>query len=191
VKFIVLSSLAVVVACGPAPRAAGVYGHDTRALVRLDYDYDGDGRIDVRTYMRDGRPVRLEGDGNGDGVVDRWEYYDRRGALVRLGAASQQDGREDTWTRVNGAERSIELSTHRDGIVDRREIYRGDALVRVEADTNRDGLVDTWQEFEGGVLRRLLLDERRAGKPTREVEYGAGGGARVATLGGTNGDAAR
>ena len=54
----------------------------------MDFDYDGDGRIDVRTYMRDGKPTRLEGDTNGDGLVDRWEYYDASGALTRVGGST-------------------------------------------------------------------------------------------------------
>ena len=42
-----------------------IYDPATRELVRLDYDINGDGRIDVRTYMAGGRPVRLEGGAQG------------------------------------------------------------------------------------------------------------------------------
>ena len=93
--------------CDMGSHAAGVYAPDTRAIVRVDYDYNGDGRIDVRTYMRNGIPARLEGDTNGDGVVDRWEYYDGSGALLRIGGSTQGDGREDTWVRTVGEERHV------------------------------------------------------------------------------------
>lgn len=153
-------------------RIYGVYAHDSRLLLRLDYDYNGDGRIDVRTYIREGRPVRLEGDSNADGLIDRWEYYAPSGQLRRIGASSEGDGIEDTWTLSDGEQRQIELSTARDGMVDRREFYQGDALLRAESDTNRDGLPDRWEEFRDGVLERLLLDdELRLGRPTRRLIY--------------------
>ena len=176
--------LAVLVVCSAAcrvpQRAAGVYAHDTRALVRLDYDYDADGVIDVRTYMRNGRPVRLEGDANRDGRIDRWEYYGPAGELLRLGSSTEGDGREDSWLLFSGDERHVDISTRRDGIADRRERYSGDELVGTQADTDHDGLPDTWEEFENGALARVLFDEtKRVGRPTRRIVYAPGGGARV------------
>lgn len=179
VRVLVLGSL-FAVGCRESRWAYGVYAHDTRALVRLDYDYNADGVIDVRTYMRSGRPIRLEGDADGDGLVDRWEYYDARGELLRIGSSTAHDGIEDTWARVAGDERIVELSTARDGLIDRRETYRDTVLVRTETDTNRDGLADTWEEFENGALVRLLLDEeKRHGRPTRRLVYAGDGAARV------------
>jgi hypothetical protein len=175
--------LVVEAGCSMPPHASGVYAPDTRAIVRVDYDYDGDGRIDVRTYMRHGKPARLEGDSNGDGLVDRWEYYDASGSLLRIGGSSEGDGREDTWVRTAGDERHVETSTRRDGTVDRREIYRADRLLRAESDTNHDGLPDMWQAFEAGVLTELLVDDdKRHGRPTRRVVYAANGTARVDML---------
>jgi hypothetical protein len=177
------------VSCADPGRATGVYTHDTRVLVRVDYDYDGNGLIDVRTYMRGGRPVRLEGDANGDGRIDRWEYYGAGGELLRIGASTLADGREDTWVVLAGAhgaqadERRVDLSTRRDNTIDRRETYRGDTLVRAASDTNHDGLPDTWEEYSGGTLVRLLIDDdRRHGRPTRRIRYGPGGAAHVDAL---------
>lgn len=180
-------SLLAVVVCGCAPRpmafVAGVYAHDSRLLVRLDYDNDGDGDIDVRTYVRNGRPMRLEADRDGDGRIDRWEYYDRAGTLSRIGGSTRNDGREDTWARTDGARRIVEISTRRDGRVDRRETYEGDSLVRSESDTNDDGLSDRWEEFRSGAVVQLMLDdERRHGRPTRRIVYGAAGDARVEVM---------
>jgi hypothetical protein len=178
--------------CSVTPRASGVYAADTHAVIRVDYDYNGDGAMDVRTYMRDGLPVRLEGDTNRDGLVDRWEYYDRRGTLIRIGGSTEADGREDTWVRTVGEERHVEISTRRDGAIDRREIYRGEQLVRAESDTNHDGLADRWEAFAGGAVTELLLDDtRRDGRPTRRVVYGASGTARIEMLNKEDGDASR
>jgi hypothetical protein len=174
---------AAVASCSATPRASGVYTHDTRVLVRLDYDYDADGAIDVRTYMRNGRPVRLEGDTDGDGRVDRWEYYGPTGELLRIGASSASDGREDTWIRTVGGERHVDVSIERDGVIDRREVYRDGVLLRAESDTNHDGLPDRWEEFASGRLARLLVDDqKRFGRPTRRMVYGAGGKLRIEDL---------
>mgnify|MGYP006291536115 CR=1 FL=1 len=86
--------------------------------------------------MAGGRPVRLEGDQDGDGKLDRWEYYAPDGSLVKLGTSTARDGVEDTWLYENGTDRRIEMSTARDGVVDRFEFYKGTELVRVETDTN-------------------------------------------------------
>jgi hypothetical protein len=178
--------------CSTQPHAAGVYTPDSRTLVRLDYDYNGDGQIDVRTYMRDGMPTRLEGDVDGDGVVDRWEYYDASGALLRIGASTEGDGREDTWVRTVGQERHVDVSTRRDGTIDRREVYRGEHLVRAESDTNHDGRPDRWETFAGGAVTELLLDDtQRHGRPTRRIVYGAGGTARVEVVKKEDGHASR
>jgi hypothetical protein len=184
-RFIALTQLLgalIAAACyrGPAEHVFGVYAHDSRALLRLDHDYDGDGRIDVRTYMRDGRPVRLEADTNRDNVIDRWEYYGPSGELLRIGGATQGDGHEDTWARLEGNRRLIDIATARDGRIDRREVYEGEALVHAQLDTNGDGLPDRWEEFRDGALVRVLIDhQQRHGRPTRRIVYGAGGTARI------------
>jgi hypothetical protein len=179
-------------ACTFPPQTSGVYAPGSRALVRVDYDFDRDGRIDVRTYMREGRPVRLEGDSNGDGLIDRWEYYGASGELLRIGGSSGGNGLEDTWVRTAGDERHVEISTRRDRIVDRLEVYRADRLVRIESDTNRDGLPDMWEAFTDGSLTELLLDDdKRYGRPTRRLVYGPGGTARVEILDKEDGHASR
>ena len=163
-------------ACGHSPIVNAVYSGitptETRELLRLDSDFDGNGAIDVRTYMRRGRPARLEGDSNGDGFVDRWEYYDANGELLRVGGSTRDDGREDRWVSRAGRETRIGYSTARDGVIDRREVFVNDVLVRTERDTNADGLADTWEQLESGRVATLLIDEdRRSGRPTRRLIY--------------------
>ncbi|MEQ1731056.1 MAG: hypothetical protein ABL982_22025 [Vicinamibacterales bacterium] len=149
-----------------------VYDPGTRDLVRLDYDVDRDGRVDVRTFMAGGKPVRLEGDQDRDGKVDRWEYYGSDGRLLKLGTASGRDGVEDTWLYQSGTVRRIEMSTGRDGVVDRFEHYDGPRLLRVETDVNRDGTVDHWEEYDDGDLRVLRMDDdQHPGRPVRRLTY--------------------
>ena len=182
--FVAAAAVALVGCAAPSgPRVSGVYAEGTRELLRLDYDEDGDGRIDVRTYMRAARPARLEADRDGDGLIERWEYYDRSGALMRIGTSTARDGREDMWIRTEGARRVVEISTRRDGRVDRRETYERDTLVHAESDTDFDGRTDRWEEFRQGALGRLMLDDERHGRPTRQIVYGPGGAARVEPVG--------
>ena len=157
-----------------------VYDPLTGALTRLDYDYDGDGRIDVRTFIRQGRPVRLEGDADGDGKVDRWEYYRADGTLDHAGGSTRHDGVEDTWVYRVAGETRMDVSTQRDGRVDRREFYRGDEVVRTESDSNGDGLMDHWEEYDRGRLALVSIDDnQRSGRPTRRLVYEAGGATRM------------
>jgi hypothetical protein len=182
---LVAGTMAPLVGCGrDQARVTPVYDPETNRLVRLDYDYDADGRVDVRTFMKDGRPERLEGDADRDGKTDRWEYYDDKGAVLRVGGSTAHDGVEDTWAYGTGDDVRVEVSTHRNGIVDRREFYRQNRLLRVESDTNLDGLLDTWEQYENGRLAVLLLDDTKTqrqpqGRPTRRLVYDGSGTPRV------------
>jgi hypothetical protein len=68
---VALAAGTALAACTPQPVVTPVYDEATRALLRLDYDYDANGIVDVRTYIKGGRPFRLVGDTNQDGVADR------------------------------------------------------------------------------------------------------------------------
>jgi hypothetical protein len=146
------------------------------AIKRIDYDTDRDGRIDMRSYLANGQTVRIEADGNGDGVVDRWEYYGAGGELARLGTSSESDGVEDTWVVQTGDQMRVDISTRRDGVADRHELHEHGITVRAEQDTNGDGRIDQWQRFERGKLRELLIDTTQAsGRPDRRLVYAENG----------------
>jgi hypothetical protein len=146
------------------------------AIRRIDYDTDRDGRVDTRAYLVDGRTVRIEADGNGDGVVDRWEYYGSDGQLVRLGTSSESDGIEDTWVVQASNQMRVDISTRRDGVADRHEVHDKGVAVRAEQDTNGDGRIDQWQRFEHGKLRELLIDTtQESGRPDRRLLYADNG----------------
>ena len=146
------------------------------AIRRIDYDTDRDGQIDMRAYLVDGRTVRIEADGNHDGIIDRWEYYGVTGDLERLGTSSESDGVEDTWVVQAGDEMRVDISTRRDGVADRHEVHEKGVAVRAEQDTNGDGRIDQWQRFERGRLRELLIDTTQAsGRPDRRLVYADNG----------------
>ena len=78
----VLLAAAATAACRQAvPQAAAedrihaTYDKKSGHLTRLEYDSNGDGKIDTWGYMDGSRVVRVEVDENGDGQVDRWEYH--------------------------------------------------------------------------------------------------------------------
>ena len=172
--YAVLMVAASLAAC-ERERVSPVY--DTAgAIRRLDYDTNRDGQIDMRAYLESGRTVRIEADGNGDGVVDRWEYYTPDGQLERLGTSSESDGIEDTWVVETGNGMQVDVATRRDGVADRHEFHEGGVLVRAEQDTNGDGRLDQWQHFTDGKLRELLIDTSlSSGRPDQRLEYGPDG----------------
>jgi len=171
IGILLLGVTTITAGCG-SRGAYPTYDPDSRLVRRIDYDSDLDGLIEARVYYRNGRPVRLEADANGDGLVDRWEFYTASSALDRLGTASARDGRLDTWARTSGDDLQLDISTRRDGLIDRREFRRRGVLVRTEHDTNFDGLPDEWQRFEDGRLRELDLDTTLStGRADRRLVY--------------------
>ena len=166
----------VLAAAGCAREQVAPVYDSAGTITRLDYDTDRDGRVDMRVYLANGKTVRIEADGNGDGVVDRWEYYRADGQLDRLGTSSESDGDEDTWVVQRGDKMRVDIATRRDGIADRHEYHDKGVLVRAEQDTNGDGRIDQWQRFDGGKLRELLVDtSRSSGRPDTRLVYASDG----------------
>ena len=154
-----------------------VYDAPSGRLIRLDWDADGDGRIEQRTYFAGARPMRTEIDGDRDGRVDRWEYVDDAAALTHVGSSSANDGVEDTWqwAATDDGETRLDRAQYRDGVVDRREYFRQDVLVRAEEDANRDGLADKWETWASGVLVQAAFDTTfSTGRPNRRLHYDGG-----------------
>jgi hypothetical protein len=100
-----------------------LYDPDGR-LQRLVYDRNADGRAEVVTlYANTGKPLRAEIDTDGDGTVDRWEYFRTDGALDKVGLSRRNNGRPDEWDFPDafGALARRELDEDGDGTVDRVE----------------------------------------------------------------------
>ena len=132
----------------------------------------GDLTMAVRVSLDENREIRVPRDLDGDGAADRWDYYaDARqlesGAVERAGFSLAGDGIVDAWAFHDEQGRIIrvEVSTRRDGVVDRWEHYRGGALVRVETDADRDGRVDHWSTYRRGILQTTVSDADGDGFP--------------------------
>ena len=118
--------------------------------------------------------ARVPRDLDGDGTADRWDYYDdaRRigsGVADRFGFSLAGDEVVDAWVfhDEQGQVSRVEVSTLRDGVVDRWEYYGGGLLERVETDADRDGRVDTWSTYRNGVLSTTTSDADGDGLPDR------------------------
>ena len=183
-----LACTIMLAACGSAGRAPEtkrrvepVYDPQTGRLTLLKYDSQGGGKPDTFCYMDGSRVVRIEVDEDGDGRIDRWEYYGPGQQLEKIGFSRANDGKVDAWSYLNsdGSVSRIELSTRRDGRVDRIEHYEHDVLVRAEEDTDGDGIVDKWETYEGGRLASVAFDTAHHGRPDRRLVYGSSGQVRV------------
>ena len=84
-----------------------------------------------------------------------------------------QTTEKDAWLfqGPDGSPAKIELSTRRDGKVDRTEFYSKGELTRVEADTDADGRIDKWETYIEGVLATVSFDPAKSGKPTITIDY--------------------
>ena len=175
------------IACGtPAGggRVEPVYDDATGRLQLLKYDANGDGTIDTWSYMDGARVVRIELDPDQNNVIDRWEYYGPGQAIEKVGTSRLGDNTPDSWAFYDaaGMMTKLEISTHRDGTVDRVEYYEGAVRVRAEEDTNADGRTDKWEAFEGPRLASVALDTRQRGTPDRRVVYAQDGTVRIEEL---------
>jgi hypothetical protein len=168
---------------GPEGSATASYDTATGRLKELAYDASRDGRTDVWTDMDGARALRSRVDRDGDGRIDRWEYYDDRQRLVKVGFSRAGDGVADAWafSAPDGTVQRIEISSSRDEQqIDRIEYYeargvvdRLGALVRADVDANRDGRIDRWETFAGGELHTIAYDENGDGVADRRLTYEA------------------
>lgn len=166
---ILLLAAATTSACqgSAAPRPAAdaatptaTYSQQNGKLSELDFDRDGDGKVDTRAYM-DGVLVKsIEIDRDGSGKPDRWEYYEP----VTSGVAPA--GSPDGHSVITRAEEA-----NGRGKINRREFYEGGLIARVEEDTDGDGKTDKWEQYRGGLLTSVDLDLHHRGRPERRLVY--------------------
>ena len=82
-------------------------------------------------------------------------------------------GKADAWMfqGPDGTVGRIEISSRRDGIVNRFEFYEKSVLTRAEEDTDRDGRVDKWETYDGGALVTVGFDTKHTGSPDTVMDY--------------------
>ncbi len=117
-----------------------VFNNELHA-VETDVDTNGDGRFDAAVAFKNDRLNKVGFSLANDGVIDAWVYRTYAGELVR-----------------------IEVSTKRDGTIDRWERYENGQMVRVDLDTNGNGKPDRWQTYKDGILMDTFVDANEDGK---------------------------
>jgi antitoxin component YwqK of YwqJK toxin-antitoxin module len=153
------------------------YDKTTGKLTELTYDRNKNGTIDTWTDMDGTKPLRSRIDQDEDGKIDRWEYYDDKGGLLKVGFSRKNDGKADAWAFAgpDGKVQRVEISSTADEKkIDRWEHYEGGVLVSAEEDTNGDGRADKWETYEGGALKTAAMDENGDGRPDRRLTYADG-----------------
>jgi len=153
------------------------YDAKTGKLTELTYDKNKNGRIDTWTDMDGTKPLRSRIDLDEDGKIDRWEYYDDKGGLTKVGFSRKNDGKADAWaySGADGKVARVEISSTADEKkIDRWEYYEGGALARAEEDADGNGKVDRWETYQNGALKTAAMDENGDGTPDRKLTYDGG-----------------
>jgi hypothetical protein len=153
------------------------YDPTTGKLKQLAYDSNHNGTPDTWTDMNGTRPVETRIDRNEDGRLDRWEYYDEKSTLVKVGFSRTDNGKADAWafSGADGKIQRIEISSVGDDKkIDRWEHYDARGMTAAEEDTNHDGAPDKWETYEAGIVKTAAFDENGDGRPDRRLTYSGG-----------------
>ena len=183
----ILISLMTTIACADAEKerlirtTVPTYDKASGKLTQLTYDGDRNGKVDTWTSMDGTRPLLSRIDRNEDGKVDRWEYYNDSGALVKVGFSRKDDGNVDAWafSGSSGQVERVEFSSSgSESVIDRREYYVAShsdtaqpTLVRAELDADNDGRIDRWETYEDGAIHTVAYDQDGDGVPDRRLTY--------------------
>jgi hypothetical protein len=158
------------------------YDPATGKLTELAYDSNHNRTFDTWTAMDGARPILTRVDTNEDGKIDRWEYYDLKSTLVKVGFSRADDGKPDAWAfaDADGSISRIEISSVSDEKkIDRWEHYDASGIASAEEDTDRNGAADKWETYESGIVKTAAFDENADGKPDRRFAYSGGALVRI------------
>jgi hypothetical protein len=175
----------VLAGCSEQPQGDALsakYDPVSGRLKELAFDTTQNGRNDSVGFMDGTHVQRIEVDEDEDGRIDRWEFYDSKRRLERVGFSRQRNGALDAMAFYSeaGDVEHIEISTRGDGRFNRMEFYQFGSLARVEEDTNTDGRVDKWETYavdprapagQPGPIMTAAFDDSFRGKPTRRLIY--------------------
>lgn len=117
-------------------------------LVRQEIDLNGDGKIDIKRFYKDGTKHREIFDLDYDGKFDLEKFY-HKGHAYKHAYYLRSKTRPDVF-------KYFEL----EGKKRKKKSY----LVRKERDTNLDGRIDYWEYWERGNLDRIGRDTDFDGK---------------------------
>jgi len=125
--------------------------------VYLEEDTDGDGRIDHRLWYAAGKPARGERDLAGDGDFEAVETW-TGGELTRLSVDTDGNGRFDYGETFRPAARLWDYNE--DGRDDSRETSDGKGGLVREFSTRADGRFDLRILFRGGAIVEVRTSGR-------------------------------
>lgn len=190
-RFVPFCALLFATACSGVETGAPAqleYDDQTGRLTKVVFDANKNGRNESTSFMDGTRIVRVELDFDENGKIERWDFYNDDRSLQKVGFASGNDGVMDSqaFYTADGRVERIEVSTDRDGRFNRLEFYdEREHLVRSEEDTNGDGRPDKWDTYAavtnprpdlpGYTVTTSAFDEAGAGHPTRRIVFGPGG----------------
>jgi len=119
------------------------------------------------------KPKEIKIDRNYDGVADRIEIYDTKGAIARIESDVNGDGKIDEWVYYeNTVPVKGEKDLNADGKPDTTLIYDAKGTVtRTEADANGDGKIDEWVYYEAGKPTKAEKDTNKDGTPDTWIKY--------------------
>ena len=127
---------------------------------RIKRDTDADGKIDQIAYVdKKGNPIRLEIDSNGDGLFDKYQFY-QDGKMVNIESDRDHDGIIDTRDYFE-KEKRVRHERIRPESGELEQVILFDDQERpmtMKRDTTADGRFDTCHEFEAGRLARSTRD---------------------------------
>jgi antitoxin component YwqK of YwqJK toxin-antitoxin module len=129
-------------------------------------DRNGDGRPDMWTYTKNGRPSLETLDDDHDGRVDRNLRYDDRGRLVSSDDDLNGDGVMETTSLFEDGRLARRRSdANGDGQSDTWTFYKGDEILRTEIDRDGDGFRDEITIYAKGQVEREEADKNGDGRP--------------------------
>jgi len=113
----------------------------------------------IAHYAESGDLSFLEVDKNGDGAIDKVQFYED-GLLKRLEDDSDFDGRKDTFIYFDEGERPkrVAKDSDADGKIDEVSLYHLGALAKVKKDRDGDGLFEITTRYEAGKARLQEVD---------------------------------
>jgi len=98
---------------------------------------------------------------------------------LRAAAAREHFAATGVAVDADGTPSKVEISTKRDGKINRVEYYESGVLTRAEEDVDSDGKTDKWETYDRERLTSVAFDESHTGQPTRRLLYGPDGGVTV------------
>ncbi|GDX83495.1 hypothetical protein LBMAG42_53060 [Deltaproteobacteria bacterium] len=148
---------------GPLPQGtAGVLTSRVTAdgLTQEEVDLDGDAKVDIINYYREGGGSKLllkkDVDLNRDGRVDVRTSFDEAGLRVVEEMDGDFDGRADVVDHyIQGRRSMTEKDTDFNGSFDLFSYYEGGKVRRKERDSNADSKIDFWEYLDeaGSVIK--------------------------------------